>query len=66
MKEWVHKHYSELEEMTRNVNNIKHAIVDALIQAWDALENDFLIKLLKLMKRRCEAVIKADGWYTKY
>lgn len=35
-------------------------------EAWDALLDTFLADLMALMQARCQAVIDANGIYTKY
>jgi transposase len=66
LKEWVYDHYPELLNMTGIGDNFKIAMVDALKEAWNAIEEDFLDKLVRSMKRRVQAVYDAEGWYTKY
>jgi hypothetical protein len=38
----------------------------AVKEAWNAVPEEWLIELVRGMKQRCEAVIKANGMYTKY
>ncbi|KAG3082880.1 hypothetical protein PC121_g5918 [Phytophthora cactorum] len=38
----------------------------AIFAAWDSIEQEYLLKLLKSMPRRCLAVIKGKGALTKY
>ena len=66
MKEWIHTHYPELETLTGDKDIIKERMVEALQEAWDHLNDDFLDRLVESMKDRIKAVIKADGWHTKY
>jgi hypothetical protein len=35
-------------------------------EAWELLGQNFFDQLVESMPRRIEAVIAADGWYTKY
>jgi len=42
------------------------ALIKAAVIIWDEIKEEVLDKLLLSMVRRLEAVIKADGWYTKY
>ncbi len=39
---------------------------DTLEVAWHLVNDDILQSLVDSMERRVEAVIKAEGWYTKY
>ena len=41
-------------------------MVEALQEAWAHINDEFLEKLVKSMEDRIKAVIKADGWHTKY
>jgi hypothetical protein len=36
------------------------------IKAWNSVTNEQVIDLIKLMLARCEALIAARGWHTKY
>ncbi|GMF38079.1 unnamed protein product [Phytophthora lilii] len=38
----------------------------AVTAAWDSIEQEYLLKLMKSMPRRCLAVIKGRGRLTKY
>ena len=38
----------------------------AALKAWEELEEEMLNKLAINMRKRCQAVINAQGWYTKY
>jgi len=40
---------------------------DAIAAEWDRLDQlDLMRKLARSMRKRCQAVIKAGGWHTKY
>lgn len=41
-------------------------LCEAADEAWELFEDALLEKLALSMQRRLEAVIRADGWYTKY
>jgi hypothetical protein len=38
----------------------------AVTEAWEAVPEDWLIKLVREIKERYQAVINAKGMYTKY
>ena len=44
----------------------KGDLFNVLKEEWEGLEPDFLKKLVSSMPRRCAAVIKAKGYWTKY
>ena len=39
---------------------------DAIAAEWDKLDKELMRKLARSMRKRCKAVVKAGGWYTKY
>ena len=66
LKQWVWKHHPELLELKGKGQNTKEAMLKALQEGWDAIEEEFFEKLIASMQRRVRAVCKAKGWYTKY
>ena len=58
MKDWIQEYYGE----KLNYDQLR----DAVTAAWAKISERFLDKLLNDMPARCEAVILADGIYTKY
>jgi len=39
---------------------------DVIAAVWEKLDPEMLRKLARSMRKRCKAVIKANGWHTKY
>jgi len=39
---------------------------DTAIEAWELLEEDMLNNMAISIRKRCQAVIDVQGWYTKY
>ena len=66
LKEWVNEHHPELETLTSDDKMIKECMIKALEEGWDALKDELFEKLAVSMKKRIKAVLKAEGWYTKY
>ena len=66
LKEWVHKHYSELETLINNDKMIKKHMIETLQEVWTHLNDEFLKKLIESMKKWMKTVIRADDWHTKY
>lgn len=65
LKDKIYKICPELKTM-RN-NDTTHAIlIEKAQEAWDALDLDILANLSATMPHRVQAIIEADGWYTKY
>lgn len=59
MKDWIWNHYPK-DSMTYD------ELRKAVTEAWEAVPEDWLIELVRGMKERCQAVIDANGMYTKY
>ncbi len=55
-----------IEQVKGDADTVRDALWDALEQAWHLIEDDILNDLVESMERRVQAVIKAEGWYTKY
>ena len=48
-------------------NDTTHScLIDAAQEAWQALDLDIMKRLSETMPHRVQAIIEADGWYTKY
>jgi transposase len=65
LKNKVLELYPELEQMG-NGEDAKEALENALIKAWDAIDDSIIKSCLESMPRRRDAVLKAKGWHTKY
>lgn len=59
MKEWTCNHYS-MDKLT--YDNVRETVQ----KAWETMPEDYIIGLLRSIRKRCEAVIAADGMYTKF
>ena len=66
LKEWVHEHYPKLETLTGNDEMIKKWMIEILQEVWAHLNDEFLEKLIKSIKKQIKTVIKTDDWHTKY
>jgi len=65
LKSEIIERYPELAEMPKN-DTVIEALIKAAVIVWDEIKEEVLDKLLLSMVWRLEAVIEADGWYTKY
>jgi transposase len=65
MKAEIYRLHPELTHAEDTVA-IQHALVLAAMEAWDNLEDRILKNLCETMPNRVNAVIDAEGWYTKY
>jgi transposase len=59
MKEWIWNHYPEDKMSYEKLRK-------AVMEAWEAVPDDYLQNLVKSIKERCQAVIAANGMHTKY
>jgi transposase len=58
MKDWI--------ERNAPLNVSRDALRQAVKDAWDAVPEDFLLKLIKSMPERMQRVVDAHGGHTKY
>jgi transposase len=59
LKEWVWKHHPELLELKGKGQSVKDAMLKALQEGWEAIEEEFFKKLIKSMRKRVHTVCKA-------
>ena len=65
LKQNIIELYLKLENQgNRDIN--RERFINAAQNAWRALDQELIKKLINLMSHRIEAVIKARGWQTKY
>lgn len=65
LKAKIYKLHPELKEMPNN-DTTHSCLIDAAQEAWQALDLDIMKRLSETMPHRVQAIIEADGWYTKY
>ena len=65
LKEEIVTRHPELYDMPKN-NYTLQMLCQAAVEAWEEIQDDLFEKLVSSMQRRLQAVINADGWYTKY
>jgi hypothetical protein len=66
LKENAHVVRDGLLDSVEGRERIISALKEALPDAWDEIPRKRLLDLIRSMRRRCKAVIDADGWWTKY
>ena len=66
LKQLVYRVNPQIEQVKGDADTVRDALWAALEQAWHMIEEDILDDLVGSMQRRVQAVIKAEGWYTKY
>ena len=65
-KERVYQINSNIENVKSGENVVRKTLFEALFKTWESLEDDYLHDLVWSMKKRVKAIIKSEGWYTKY
>jgi hypothetical protein len=65
MKEWIIKHHPEPSNMGKSEATML-AMSRAIIEAWEAMPQEYLDKLIEGILKRMTALKKAKGWHTKY
>mgnify|MGYP005988702735 CR=1 FL=1 len=65
LKHRICKHYPELADLPKN-NQSKEKLIQAAIFEWDTITDGMFDILSISMAHRLQAVILANGWYTKY
>ena len=66
LKQLVYQVNPEIEQVQGDADTVRDVLWDALEQAWHLIEENILDDLVESMQRRVQAVIKAEGRYTKY
>jgi hypothetical protein len=65
MKVKIYQLYPWLEYAPGNEETLQ-ALIQAAKEAWEAIDSAVLQNLRATMPHRVQAIIIADGWYTKY
>lgn len=65
LKREIYKLHPELEHANKS-EDTRHLLIEAAKEAWYAVDQEIRTNLSDTMPHRVDAVIKADGWYTKY
>ena len=65
MKQWINDNYSHLKEMGES-QAAYDELAQVIVEAWEAIPQDYIDGLIKSMDNRVNAVLAAKGWHTKY
>jgi len=65
LKEWVCEYYPHLRDIGSGDEGYQ-TLWEAVKEGWEALDQDYIDELIMSIEKRCEKVIEAEGWYTKY
>jgi transposase len=63
MKDYIEIHYPDLPYGRQRTYSQLRSIVK---EAWDSITPEYLASIVNSMRERCEAVLAAQGGYTKY
>lgn len=66
LKQGVEEVYPNIENISGGDEKVREELGEALRQAWPRIPQEHRDTCLNSMLKRIEAVIKAEGWYTKY
>ena len=65
MKAIIYERHPELERAA-NIEEVLEQLIEAAKEAWYAIDERVLCRLCDSMPHRVQAVLLADGYYTKY
>ena len=66
IKDWIDQNRPDLHLLPRNNTTTLDALFQAIEEAWDAMPDSYIESLIRSMDTRVNAVIEAEGWYTRY
>ena len=66
LKQKLYQLFPEAETWSGSHEAIQERIEDVLIASWAQIDRRIVYNLIESMPRRVQAVIDAEGWYTKY
>lgn len=65
LKEGIYKRYPGLAIAPKNADSLQW-LCEASVEMWEELQEELMNNLLETMPHRIKAIIKHNGWYTKY
>jgi len=66
LKKNVYKVNPDIEKLGKGNSQVQELLGEALIGAWQLIPESYFKNAVLGMKQRCEAVIEAKGWHTRY
>lgn len=66
LKQGVEDVYPDIENLMGGEDIVRTELAEALVQAWPQIRKEYRDACLNSIPKRIEAVIKVEGWYTKY
>jgi DDE superfamily endonuclease len=65
MKQWIHEYYPQLKELGES-QAAHDELARVIVEAWEAIPQDYIDNLKRSMDNRVSAVLDAKGWHTRY
>lgn len=65
LKQWINDNHLELNEMGKSEDAYQQ-LFTVIREGWDAIAPEAIEKLAKSMDDRVNAIIHAEGWYTRF
>lgn len=65
LKDRISEDHPELQEMLQMIHSLEF-LDEAANEEWYSIEDRIYLNLIQSMPRRLQAIIDANGWYTKY
>jgi len=59
IKDYIQEHYPQVHSSYKRLRQVVQ-------EAWESITYDRIRELIHSIRERCQAVIDAQGWYTKY
>ena len=66
LKQLVYEVRPDIDEVGGSEDIIRDALFEALEEAWTRIDGQLMEDLIRSMDNRIQAVIAADGWYTRF
>ena len=66
LKELIYKHHPELMQVGGNNDKVCEAMIQAMKNVWPEIGRQLMDDLIDSMTTRINAVIDAQGWYTRF
>jgi hypothetical protein len=65
MKQWIDKQYPQFKDLGES-QAAYNELARVIIETWEAMTQERIDSLIKLIDNRVNAVLQAKGWHIKY
>jgi hypothetical protein len=66
LKKELHQRFPDTKDLPGGPAAVKRALAERLALVWADISEETMAGLIASMPRRIEALLAAEGWYTKY